>query len=723
MNRAQRRQTAKSAKKARKQGLASPIAANLTSDVIQDMEAAIGFHQTGELTRAAGLYQSVLDRYPDLPDALNFLGIIAGDMGQPEKALKLVQRSLALDSTNAVYHNNHGNIFRQTGAYPEAIAAYQKAIRYAPDYAVAYNNLGVALSRTGQLADAEMAFRRAIGIDPHYFDAYNNLGTGLYLKARYDEAADAFRAAVSVAPKEPSARNNLANVLAMLGKFEEAEQVCRVAVELDSSHVISQVTLGGVLEAQGQFFEAETAFRTALNLNPKMPAAWNNLGNLFRAQGRPIDAINAFRRAIALEPGNAMAHSNLLFSLSLDPKVSPISILAEARNWNTRHAVPLLKNIQRHRNERSRDRRLRVGYVSADFHDHAVGRFLTPLYAAHDRQQVEIYSYADVARIDGQTNWFEEQSEHWCRSFGMADDQLAEKIRDDGIDVLIDVAGHTAGNRLRSFAEKPAPVQASWLGYGGTTGLAAMGWRITDRYIDPTGNGVHYSEKLLRLPDSLFCYAPDIKFPEVGLAPVEANDFVTFGSLNNFSKINDRTLRCWAEILTAVPNSRMLIKGRGLADPQLRQRVLAIFAARKISEDRLELVDYLRDKQEHLSLFGMIDIMLDSFPYAGATTICEALWMGVPALTIAGDKYVSRMASGILKVVGLDELVAHDELNYVELAKSLAAAPETIMTYRKTLRGRTASSPLIDQKRFVAAMEDAIRHMWCNWCDEVTPHG
>jgi predicted O-linked N-acetylglucosamine transferase (SPINDLY family) len=588
---------------------------------------------------------------------------------------------------------------------------------------VAYNNLGVALNRTGQATEAEGAFRRAIGIDPHYFDAYNNLGTGLYLQARFDEAASVFREAVSAAPKEPSPRNNLANALVMLGKIDEAEQVCRDAVEIDSRHAISQVTLGGVLEAHGQFFQAETAFRTALDLNPKMPAAWNNLGNLFRAQGLPIDAINAFRRAIALEPDNAMAHSNLLFSLSLDPEVSPISILAEARNWNARHAVPLSKNIQRHRQERSRDRRLRVGYVSADFHDHAVGRFLTPLYVAHDRQQVEIYSYADVGRVDDQTNWFEQNSDHWCRSFGMADDQLAEKIRYDGIDVLIDVAGHTAGNRLLAFAEHPAPVQVSWLGYGGTTGLDTIGWRITDQHIDPTGNGAHYCENLLRLPDSLFCYAPDEKFPEIRPALVEENGFVTFGSLNIFSKINDRTLRCWADILAAVPNSRMLIKGRGLGDPQLRQRVLKVFAAKHISEDRLDLLDYLPDKQGHVSLFSKIDVMLDCFLYSGATTVCGALWMGVPTLTIAGDKYVSRMASGILTVIGLDEFVAEDKQTYVELAKSLAAAPKQITTYRKTLRQRTASSPLTDQKRFVAAMEDAIRHMWCNWCDEAILHG
>ncbi|NKB21583.1 MAG: tetratricopeptide repeat protein [Alphaproteobacteria bacterium] len=723
MNRAQRRQTARSTKKARKQGVALPAAANMTSDIVRDMEIAVGFHQAGELTRAANLYQSVLDRYPDLPDALNFLGIIASDMGQSEKALSLVKRSLTLDPANAVYHNNHGNILRQIGSFPDAVDAYRNAIRYAPAYAVAYNNLGIALNRDGHAKDAESAFRRAIEIEPQYFDAYNNLGTGLYLQARFDEAATVFRKAVSVAPKQPSARNNLANVLAMLGKIEEAECVCRDALEIDNSHAISQVTLGGVLEAQGQFFEAEIAFRTALDLNADMPAAWNNLGNLFRVQGSPIDAINAFRRAIAMEPGNAMAHSNLLFSLALDPEVSPLSILAEARNWNTRHAAPLTKKIQPNRNKPVKDRRLRVGYVSPDFHDHAVARFLTPLYAAHDRQRVEIFSYADVARIDNQTRWFEQHSNHWCPTFGMADAQLAEKIRRDGIDVLIDVTGHTAGNRLLAFAEKPAPVQASWLGYGGSTGMDAMGWRITDSYIDPVGNDTHYCEELIRLPNSLFCYAPDENYPEIRCSPIEENGFVTFGSLNNFSKINDRTLRCWASILAAVPNARMVIKGRGLGDPQLRQRVLGVFAAKGVMADRLDLFDHLPEKHGHLSLFSKIDVMLDSFPYSGATTVCESLWMGVPTITIAGDRYVSRMASGVLNVVGLSELIAEDERTYVACARSLAAAPVRVATYRETMRERAAASPLADQNRFVAAMEDAIRHMWCKWCDEVTPHG
>ncbi len=492
----------------------------------------------------------------------------------------------------------------------------------------------------------------------------------------------------------------------MQGKIEEAERICREAISIDNCHAISQVTLGGVLEAQGQFFEAEIAFRTALDLNPNMPAAWNNLGNLFRAHGRPIDAINAFRRVIALEP-----------------EVSPLSILAEARSWNKRHALPRLQKGFSHPNEPSKDRRLRVGYVSPDFHDHAVGRFLTPLYAEHDRQKVEIFSYAEVARIDGQTNWFEQNSDHWCRTFGMADDQLAAQIRRDRTDVLIDVAGHTAGNRLLAFAERPAPVQESWLGYGGSTGMDALDWRITDKQIDPPEHDAHYNEKLLHLPESLFCYAPEDQMPLPDSAPIEENGFVTFGSLNNLSKINDRLLRCWANILTVVPNSRMVIKGRGLRDPQLRQRVLSIFADKNIGEERLDLFDHLSDKQGHLSLFGKIDIMLDSFPYSGATTVCEALWMGVPTITIAGDRYVSRMATGILNTIGHDGLVAADEQQYLELAKALAKAPEQIATYRKSLRQRAAASPLADQKRFVTAMEDAIRHMWCHWCKEVNPHG
>tara|TARA_Y100001936_G_scaffold253585_1_gene319168 strand:- start:11896 stop:14067 length:2172 start_codon:yes stop_codon:yes gene_type:complete len=723
MNRAQRRQTSRLAKRARKRGVQPPVAANLTSDIIRDLESAVTLHQSGDLTRAAGLYQSVLDRYPDLPDALNFLGVIAGELGQAEKALELIERSLTLDPANAVYHNNHGNILRQVGAFDEAIAAYKTAVGHAPEYAVAHNNLGIALNRCGMARDAEHSFRKAIEIEPEYYEAYNNLGTGLYLQARFEEASTVFREAISVAPKELSARNNLANVMAMLGKIDDAEKQCREAISIDDSHAITQLTFGGVLEAQGRFFEAEVAFRTALDLEPNMPAAWNNLGNLFRAMGQPVDAINSFRRAIALDPSNAMAHSNLLFSLSLDPATSAMTIKGEAENWNSRHAASLKEIKKLHLNDPISDRRIRVGYVSPDFHDHAVGRFLSPLYACHGRDKVEIYSYADVARVDDQTRWFETHSDCWRRTFGQGDEQLAEQIREDKIDVLIDVAGHTAGNRLLTFARQPAPVQASWLGYGGTTGLEAMGWRITDSVTDPIENEDHYCENLIRLPDSLFCYAGDDDLPAITDPPFETAGYLTFGSLNNFSKLNDDTLRCWAEIVSAVPNSRMLIKGRGLGDQQLRQRVTAIFSAEGISPDRLDLLDHLPKKSDHLSLFSKIDIMLDTFPYSGATTICEALWMGVPVITMAGDKYVSRMAAGILKVAKLEELIAENRQSYIRLAKSLADQKNRISNYRKTLRRQVMHSPIADQKQFVTAMESVIRHMWTDWCNGVEPHG
>lgn len=722
MNRAERRQSARATRKARKQGLAPPPPKAMTADIVLDMETAVACHQKGDLINAAGLYQSVIDRFPDQPDALHFLGVIAGDMGEMEKAVKLIDRSLQLDPANAVYFNNYGNVLCQAGAALDATAAYRKAVQLAPGYGAAHNNLGIALSRCGEPEKAEKSFRRAIKLDPEYFDAHNNLGTCLYVQRRLDEAATAFRAAIDADPAQPSGYTNLANALATAGRTEEAEAQCRDALARDPDNAATHVVLGGLLEAGGRFTEAEKLFRTAITLRDDAPEAWINLGNLLRANARTAEAIDALRRAVALQPGNAMAHSNLLFTLSLDSAMTGEALLAAAKEWDKIHAAEPMSRALPHRNRPDPDRRLRVGYVSPDFRDHAVGSFLAPLFQGHDRTQVEIFAYADVVRPDARTGQFESQADHWRNSFGWSDRRLARQIRDDRIDVLIDVAGHTGGNRLLCFAERPAPVQASWLGYGGSTGMDAMGWRITDARTDPESASAHYCERLIRLPHSLFCYEPDGDAPPVETLPLDAAGHVTFGSFNNLSKVNDRAIECWATVLGGVPDSRLVVKGRGLDDAGLRRRFLEKFSAKGVTADRLDLMGYRSDKNAHLRAIGGVDIVLDTFPYTGATTTCEALWMGVPVVTLDGDRYVARMAAGLLRCIGLDDLVAADETDYVDRAAALSADPDQLRALRSSLRKRVASSPLCDAAQFNKSMEQAIRTMWHCWTDERENH-
>ena len=722
MNRAERRKSARANRKARKQGRAPPPPRAMTADILHDMEAAVACQRSGDLIGAAGLYQSVLERFPDQPDALHLLGVIAGEMGELEKAVKLVDRSLQLDPNNAVFLNNYGNLLRQAGAAMDATAAYRRAVRIAPDYAVAHNNLGIALSRCGDTEKAEKSFRRAIEIEPAYFDAHNNLGTCLYIRRRTEASAAAFRDAITADPDQPSGYNNLANALSTLGRPDDAEAACNEAMRRNPEHCATHVVLGGLLEARGRFSDAEDTYRTALRIDDDAPEAWNNLGNLLRAEARIAEAIEAFRRAVTLQPANAMAHSNLLFSLALDPGMTGEALLAEARNWNQCHATEPATRAVLHRNTPEMTRRLRVGYVSPDFRDHAVGSFLAPLFDAHDRTQVEIFAYADVARPDARTGWFEQHADGWRNSYGWADSKLAQRIRDDRIDVLIDVAGHTGGNRLLSLAERPAPVQASWLGYGGSTGMDAMGWRITDARTDPDISSAHYSEKLVRLPDSLFCYRPDVDAPTVKPLPADKAGHVTFGSFNNLSKIDDRAVACWAQVMARVPASRLVLKGRGLDDAGLRRRFLEKFEACNIAAGRLDLIDYHPDKAAHLRAIGAVDMVLDTFPYSGATTTCEALWMGVPVVTIGGDRYVARMAAGLLGCVGLDDLVAADEADYVDRAVALASDLPRLRDLRGGLRDRVASSPLCDADGFTASLEKAIRLMWCSWCEEAQRH-
>ena len=372
--------------------------------------------------------------------------------------------------------------------------------------------------------------------------------------------------------------DNQANALAMLGRPGEAEAVCREALDKDPDHCGSYVVLGGLLEASGHFTDAEGAYRTALRLREISPESWNNLGNLLRAQGRYVEAIEAFRTAIDLQPTNAMAHSNLVFSRALDPDMTGEMLLTEAQNWYQVHAAePIGHEPSRatpHLNKPDKTRRLRVGYVSPDFRDHAVGTFLQPLIAAHDHAKIEIFAFGDVARPDQQTDWFEQNVGHWRNSFGWADTRLVQKIRDDRIDVLIDVTGHTGGNRLVSLAERPAPVQASWLGYGGSTGVDGIGWHITNAYTDPDSSAAHYSERLIRLSQCLFCYSPDSAAPPIGPLPADGAGHVTFGSFNNMSKVNDRAVACWAKVMARVPKSRLVLKGQGFDDAGFRDQFL-----------------------------------------------------------------------------------------------------------------------------------------------------
>jgi protein O-GlcNAc transferase len=683
----------------------------------QAMQLAIQHHQAGRLPQAEQIYREVLTRQPNHDMALHLLGAITAQAGQLDTAIELLRRAIEAKPASAMYHNNLGYMLRNRGSFDEAIAACRQAILLQPNYAEAYNNLGNALRDKGDLDEAIAACRHALKLKPDFAEAYNNLGNALRDKRQLDDAIAAYRQAARFKPNLAEAHGNLANTLLDKGMPDEAILSYRQALRLKPDDAKFYNNLGRALCDKGQLDEAGANCRHALKLKPDFAAAYNNLAVILKDMGQIDEAISACRQAVALQPDSELFHSNLLLILHYYEEFDPQTILAESLLWGIRHADPLNHLITPHTNDRSPDRRLRIGYISADFREHPVCRFFLPLLAAHDHAQVEIFCYANVARPDAITQRIRGLAHQWRDIAALTDQQVADQIRADEIDILIDLAGHTGGNRLLVFARKPAPIQVTWLGYPDTTGVAAMDYRLTDALADPPGvSEALANEELIRLSPTAWCYqGPDENLP-LDDTQVDSTTPVIFGSFNNFSKVTRPMLELWAEILRATPNSRLFIKAKALGCSAVQQRARQILQACGIASDRVDLHGWRNSCEDHLASYRQMHIALDTFPYHGTTTTCEALWMGVPVVTLAGTMHMSRVGVSMLSNIGLQELIAESPQQYVQIAVELAKDRDRLNKLRRNLRERLQRSPLMDNTRFAASVEAAYRLMWGNWC-------
>jgi predicted O-linked N-acetylglucosamine transferase (SPINDLY family) len=498
-----------------------------------------------------------------------------------------------------------------------------------------------------------------------------------------------------------------------LGKHNAAIAAYRQALQFKPDDAAAHNNLGNVLQKMGKLDEAIESYRRAIAINPASAESHNNLAGACKDVGNLDQAIAEYRLSMRLKPDFPDAPDNLLFIMQHHPAYDAAIIHAESDGWNRRHAQPLARFIQPHANDRDPNRPLRIGYVSADFRDHASAFFLLPLFRGHDRRQFEITCYAQVANPDSITREFQQQVAHWRKSVGLTDAQVAAQVREDRIDILVDLKLHTADNRLLVFAHKPAPVQVTWLGYPGTTGLKTIDYRLTDPYLDPPGgDDANYSERSFPLPQTFWCYDPLDVEPAVSDLPAREAGFVTFGCLNTFCKVNDKVLSLWARVLAKVPGSRLL-----LLAPQgsSRQRVIDRLSAGGVGADRVEFVARLA-RPEYLRTYHRIDIALDTFPYNGHTTSLDSLWMGVPVITLAGETAVGRAGVSQLSNIGLPELIANDADEFVAIAADLAADTQRLAELRRTLRARMQASPLMDGPRFARGVEAAYRRMWQDWC-------
>jgi predicted O-linked N-acetylglucosamine transferase (SPINDLY family) len=500
-----------------------------------------------------------------------------------------------------------------------------------------------------------------------------------------------------------------------IGRVDQAIPLCRRAVQLQPDRAEAHNNLGVALMNNGQLDEADAALQRALQLKPDYAEAHGNFGNVLKERGQLAQAIAAYRRAIEISPANAVIHSNLVHTVYFHPDYGQAELLRESRGWAARHADPLRSFIRPHKNTRDPSRRLRIGYVSPDFNGHPVGRFILPLLACHDHQQFEIYCYASVQRSDSFTPRIQQQADVWRDIRTLSNDEAAKLIRQDRIDILIDLTMHMAKNRMLLFACKPAPVQATYLAYAGTTGLDTIDYRITDPHLDPPASSEeYYAERSIRLPQSYWCYEPPPESPEIAPLPAATKGFITFGCFNNFCKMSAGALQTWCGILTAVPNSRLLLHAApGSHRDVLRQKLSdsGIDPNRLGFTGKLPLPQYMRQ-------YHNVDIGLDPFPYVGGSTTCDALWMGVPVVTLRGQTAVGRGGASILSNVGLTEFIAENPEQYLLIACGLAGDLSKLAELRSSLRTRIERSPLMNARQFAADIEAAYRQMWRTWCEQ-----
>jgi protein O-GlcNAc transferase len=573
------------------------------------------------------------------------------------------------------------------------------------------------LHESGELEKAVVAYRRLLTVQDN-FDARNNLGMVLQELGRLTEAARAFEQALELRPNSATAYNNLGNVLQEERRFAEAISAFQHALVLDPEYAEAYYNLGNTLEEQGRLTEAVASYQRALLLKPDYASAYTNLGNVLKDQGRLEAAFAAYRRALELEPDSAMAHSNLLLNFHYGSQCDLDSLFREHQRWGQQHAACLAHEIRTHTNDRNKNRRLRVGYLSPDFRAHSVAFFIETVLATHDRRRFEVYCYASVTRPDTVTQRLRDLSDKWRDVARLRDNEVSELIRQDGIDILVDLAGHTAGNRLLVFARKPAPIQVTYLGYPDTTGLSTVDYRLTDAWADPPGEtDSFHTERLVRLANGFLCYRPPAEAPAIRWPKVERPDReIVFGSFNNVSKVNAEVVALWAQIINAIPNARLIMKALKLQDVGTRENFAECFQRNQLRPEQVEILTADPSLREHLDQYNNIDIALDTFPYNGTTTTCEALWMGVPVITLARSTHAGRVGVSILSQLGLSELIANSPETYVGLAVDLASNPNRLSELRHGLRERMAASPLCDAKGFTKDLEVAYRGMWEKYC-------
>lgn len=629
-------------------------ARSLGTQIVKAIQAAVAHHQAGRLPQAEAVYQQILQVSPNHPDALHYLGMIAHDVGKIEMAVELISKAIRANPSSPMYYINLGNALKDQGKLEAAVESYQQALSINPDIADAHFNLGFVLRlQGGKLDEAVERFQKALSIKPDFAEAHNNLGNALLAQGKLDAAVESYLKVIAIKPD-----------------FAEA---------------------------------------------------YNNLGNALKDQGKLDAAVEHYEKALAIKPDFADAYSNLLFSLNYDAQCFPEQRLAKARLYGGKlmeQAKPYTTwQVHPTGSAGLGMRPLRIGLVSGDLRTHPVGFFLESILAHLNPAQVELVAYSTNRRETELTARIKPHFSAWNTLAGLSDEAAARKIHADGIHILIDLAGHTAHNRLPVFAWKPAPVQVSWLGYFATTGVPGVDYLLADPVSVPVSHREHFTEKVWYLPDTRLCFTPPAASAGLAPSPLPAarNGYITFGCFQNMTKVNDAVLDVWGRIINALPQARLRLQSKQMNCPVEREHLQQRLARVGIRPEQVAIAGAV-PREAYLEAHADVDIILDTFPYPGGATTCEALWMGVPTLTLAGGTMLARQGASLLTCAGLEDWVASSEDDYVARALVHASNINRLVQLRSSLRSQLLASPLCNAPLFARNLENTFQGMWQAYC-------
>ncbi len=666
----------------------------------------------GQHDAAARDFAKAVELAPEFALGHFLWGNCQAALGQPAQAVACYDRALALASNFADALHARGNAWRDLDRIGDALSSYEQAIQIDPNHFAALSSMADLLVQQSRHDAALEALDRVIRLKPDYQDALVLRGALRYQRSELDEAYRDFARLVELDPANFQAYLNIGHIHFRLGRFPQALGNYGQALRLEPDDAIAHLNRSMVLAATGAVDEAFASNARARALAPEMAEVICNEGNLQMRSRQLEAAARNFRRACEMKPEFVDARSSLLYALNFMAEVSPEEVKHEATLWNQHHAEPLRNARYAHVPSSAPRQRLRLGYVSSDLRHHVVANFMAPILANHDAQQFEVFCYHCHPVQDEVTQSLSRGVEHWVNAATLSAEALARRIHEDGIDVLVDLAGHSEGNRLLSFALKPAPVQITYLGYPGTTGLEAMDCRISDVYADPPEADVRYTEQLLRLPHSLWCYRPAPGMPAVGGLPALDRGHLTFGSFNSFSKVDRRSIELWAQLMIAVPDAQLVVAT--VPEGQARVVFLDQFASLGVDASRIELLGKL-SSTEFWGRLERVDISLDPVSVNGATTTCESLWLGVPVISRVGSRFLERAGLSILTTAGLPDFACASDDACVQLVQRLSSDWPRLAALRAGLRAALQSTPLTDAKTFTRSLEGLYRTAWLRW--------